>query len=530
MTTHYIAVRDDSTILSNAERDFVQNSTSTRIDGRERTERRPIHVHLTRSENSASCIITLGSSTRVISTVSGELVPPQPDRPQEGVIAFTVDLSPGSSKRFRQATPVSTGGGSTHSAIGLPMAERYQKLTANHILRCLERCIVMGGALDTEALCVLPGQYVWKLHVDVVVLDAGGNLVDASVAACLASLRHYRKPATDLSTSSVPKLLSATQKEPTPLPLHHTPLTITFAIFQVALLEMQPKETMSLSSLSTALLIDPTYREELCQTGSLTIAMNVHQEICLLDFSGGCELSISNMRECHLLAAAHIQPLCQSLEKALEEADERALQERLALLKIRQGDSVQLPPHPEPAVPFFQEAEEAEVEMDTSLDETQAKHDVANAEEEAYRIQALDYNRGHVASKLRDDDRKEKKTKRVSKLLEALLSSAQNNANEQETVRTHSAGEQPYAESTSGGDSSNQEPATVFQEGQTKNDKMFLDENMSDDEEEMTVQLRSEFNSIEEIPPKRNVDEDTDEVDDLAAAITSKKKKKGKKK
>jgi len=165
-------------------------------------------------------------------------------------------------------------------------AERHQKLAANHILRCLERCLLQGGALDTEALCMIPGRFVWKLCVGLTVLDAFGNLTDAAVLACLAAVRHYRKPCTETATdsssssSSTPRLLPANLKEPTPLPIHHMPLAISFALFQNSSAAeddgMEATTSNNNNANTTSFLIDPTQQEERCQTGSITIAMKVH--------------------------------------------------------------------------------------------------------------------------------------------------------------------------------------------------------------------------------------------------------------
>jgi exosome complex component RRP42 len=40
-----------------------------------------------------------------------------------------------------------------------------------------------------QALCLIPGEKVWALHVDVVVLDSGGSVVDAASVAVRAALR-----------------------------------------------------------------------------------------------------------------------------------------------------------------------------------------------------------------------------------------------------------------------------------------------------------------------------------------------------
>ena len=40
-----------------------------------------------------------------------------------------------------------------------------------HVVRVLERAVRQSRAVDTEALCIVPGEKVWSLRVDVHVLD-----------------------------------------------------------------------------------------------------------------------------------------------------------------------------------------------------------------------------------------------------------------------------------------------------------------------------------------------------------------------
>jgi hypothetical protein len=44
------------------------------------------------------------------------------------------------------------------------------------------------GALDRGALCIVPGKFVWTIHVDVVILQSGGNLMDLVALAAFAAL------------------------------------------------------------------------------------------------------------------------------------------------------------------------------------------------------------------------------------------------------------------------------------------------------------------------------------------------------
>ena len=672
----YVPIRDDSGLksLSNVERDFIRScafhksstrtvtssriaaSSALRVDGREWNQLRPQRLHLVRwnhqqqlqaqdiqnssrrsrsSSRRSGATATVqwgggaargGGNTRVTCTCTAELIPPLADRPSEGQVRIAVDLSPSASTSFRQTPAVATmmsptGGGTGSTATtsgggGNGPADAEQKLLSNRILRCLERIVLTGGTLDTEALCVTPGKWVWRLNLAVTVLDAGGNLVDACTLACMAALRHYRKPHVDLEDTnavSSPKLISTDIKEPTPLPLHHTPLSISFALIP----NNQDSSTAASYSSSSntpvlAALVDPNAREELVLTGRLTIAMNVHGEICFLDYGGGygCELSLEHLRDCQALARTCIEPLCQSLETSLQEADEQAKTERLHRLQQHQqvGESdrfLTLPPPPDRAndmnVAYFQALgnEEYQEETDNPLHISTDAASVAAAAmaaqeqaEEAYRQQALDYNLGHVASKIREDRDNTPKPQNnaqrgnlgtSSSLLATLLQSVQTTATPSQAMEgadarlvaenLQSLRKQPQNASVTN-DVSDRITAMELEDDQdaSNNDKLLssvtpsqpasdpsadksprIEEQAasyqlgSDDEEEETMQLTSEFasaavESSKAPTPLTNFDgtpmvqddemadaEKDDDVDDLTAAIKKKKKKSKKK-
>ena len=92
-------IRDDvSTSLSLAERDLIVSTATrasssgariTRIDGRGRTDRRPVQLDLVRGDNRAVATVKLGAGTRATATCTGELGPPPAgDRPNEGSVSF----------------------------------------------------------------------------------------------------------------------------------------------------------------------------------------------------------------------------------------------------------------------------------------------------------------------------------------------------------------------------------------------------------------------------------------------------------
>ena len=547
----YVSVRNDATLLSIAERNLII-STSTesntnhaasfrsidnenlymRVDGRKRTERRPISIQLIRHHDnptdasSSSCshsstttaTVTLGAGTRVTCTVTSELVAPMIDRPNDGILSFSIDISPSANTSYRYATPASTynlGASSSTTASNLPNADRHQKIISNHILRTLERCFVQpGGAIDTEALCVVPGDYVWKIHCACTILDDSGNIIDASVLACIAAIRHYRQPVVELVSSSnsqtgnattntvaTPIIIPSHIKEPTPLPLLHTPITISFAFI------VNNNTASSISnSPKLGILIDPTNHEELCSRGRITIGMNVYKEICFFDVTTGynCELHLHDIQYCYAVAESseHIASICQILESSLSDADELDRNQRL--LQIKQQQQQQQLPLPPPTGVILRPGEDDEEDDDRRMDtETQP---IANTEEEeedlVYRRRALDFTIGHVASKVRENNYEEKgnnskehgaskatnkDTSKSNTLLESMLRSLNQQPPRQGEIKVKIDDPSNVAMALTTVDAATDDGDNV-DAAAVKHELM-----MDDDEEDDVMELKSEF-------------------------------------
>jgi exosome complex component RRP45 len=605
--TAYVPVRDDAGIksLSINERAFLRScalstsggSGALREDGRNMKDIRKIRLQLGRWDNGSECTVQWGVGTRVTSLCSAALVPPSPDRPSDGMVNFTVDLSPMACTSFLQAPPVATA--PTGGRGGPNFSNTHQRLLSNRILRCLERIILTGGALDTEALVLFPGKWVWRLSVSLTVLDQGGNLLDACVFAAMAALRHYRKPHVDLSSPDsnnqdepisnnknnnnnnpdartnaaapvLPTLVPSIVREATPLPLHHTPLSISFALIPA---DDDAAVSSPLSSASlVAALVDPTDREELVQLGSLTVAMNVHSEVCLLDYGGGCELTPSKLKDCWKLADTSVKHLCHLLEVSLKDADDQANRERLFRLQQQQNHHTALLPLPPRPIlddmdggTYFQlKTENQEMEMNDAAFEKSNKmleHAQAQADE-AYRQQALDYSRGHVATAVRENDdqggiNNRSVKQQAGSLLATMLKSAAQNNEGGEAPRPTMADTSYTSYITPGEKPADKAPTISFEiSDDTKRENIptrLVREKeqveaapssamqLESDEEESTMVLQNEFHhvpaatsnsstkessiSIELL--KENVNED--EITDLSMAIKKKKKTKKKK-
>eukprot|EP00986_Skeletonema_menzelii_P002852 scaffold833_cov145-Skeletonema_menzelii.AAC.12 len=575
----YIIPRDDtsSRSLSLPERAFLRNAAQgvsssagsvLRLDGRAPSEARPIRLSFSRCHNRAECTVQLGNGTRSAASVRAELVPPpNADRPNDGQVKFGVEVGPMGCMGYENTVPVSNyavgesvDGGQAGSGGGGDVPY-IQRLMANRILRLLERTLLIGGSIDAEALCVQSGVWVWRLHVDVSLLDDGGNAMDACVLAAVAALRHYRLPEVsiggdgdDVETSEAvssgyqeTNIIHSDDREPTPLPLHHTPLTATFALFA--------DETGTTTAVSA--LLDPYDREELACDGLLTWSFNKYGEMCCVDFPGGCELRPRQLTASSNLGKRRCIEICELLETALEEAECKAQQDRMERLKqtnaMRQkvGD----------------DANSATISANVPVTDE-------DEEDEKYRLRALDYSSGHIAAPVKEDNEKkgsqgQNMKGETSSLFHAILRSAQSTslqkaAEEDQPIASekkptieivaHKVKEPPEA----------MEKKTEPTKPKVKNSpKPVQPAPMDDSDEDEVIQLQSEFTTITEqvsdqsaapmeidsnddnIPAAAEGDkevpkskkskstkrtEEEDDVDDLAMAVKKKKKSKKPKK
>ncbi|XP_061535722.1 exosome complex component RRP45 [Phycodurus eques] len=267
------------TPLSNCERDFLLQAIQEkkRLDGRQTYDYRKIKVMF--GTDFGCCFVELGK-TRVMAQVSCELVAPKENRPNEGLMFFNIELSPMASPAFEQG--------------------RQSELSVK-LNRQLERCLRNSKCIDTESLCVVSGEKVWQIRVDVHMLNHDGNLMDAASIAAIAALCHFRRPDVGIQGDEV-TVYSPEERDPIPLSIYHMPISVSFAFFQQG----------------TYLLVDPCEREERVMDGLLMIAMNRHREICSIQSSGGIMLLKEQVMRCSKIASVKVSEITVLITKALE--------------------------------------------------------------------------------------------------------------------------------------------------------------------------------------------------------------------
>lgn len=111
--------------------------------------------------------------TKVLAGIKMEIGEPFPDTPNKGVLISTAEFSPIAYKEFEPGPPGEE---------------------AIELARVVDRGIREAGAIDFEDLCIEEGEVVWKVFVDIYILDHNGNLLDAAALAALAALQDAKIP------------------------------------------------------------------------------------------------------------------------------------------------------------------------------------------------------------------------------------------------------------------------------------------------------------------------------------------------
>jgi exosome complex component RRP45 len=281
--------------LSILEKNFALEALQAgiRVDGRKVDEARLVDFEFSSTQH-GTVTVRLGK-TKVLSSVTAEVVEPTADRPAEGFVTFSVDLSPMASEVLVLEYLSSGRSSSTLEE-------------ASEIVRFLQQLIRESNAIDTETLCIVAGVQVWAIRVDIHVLDHGGNVLDACCMAALASLLHMRRPDVTIVGNDV-FIHSIEEREPIALTIHHLPISVSFGIF----------------SDGDLVAVDPNLQEESVMEGTLSIAVNAHKEVCAFRKAGGAPMETTAIFKCASSAYLRATEVTMQLEKALSKTNNIAI-------------------------------------------------------------------------------------------------------------------------------------------------------------------------------------------------------------
>ncbi|MGZ7119697.1 MAG: exosome complex protein Rrp42, partial [Methanobacterium sp.] len=153
-----------------------------RADGRAPNDYRDISLEvgvIEKAEGSARVKI---GNTQIMIGIKTQIGSPFPDTPNVGVLMTNSELLPMASPSFEPGPP----------------DERSVEMS-----RVTDRCLREGKIVDLEKLCIIEGEKVWMIFVDLHVLDYDGNLIDAAVLGSVAALMNAKIPAANVEDDKV---------------------------------------------------------------------------------------------------------------------------------------------------------------------------------------------------------------------------------------------------------------------------------------------------------------------------------------
>ena len=138
-----------------------------RLDERSANEFRNLEIEFNISNKAeGSTLVKLGD-TQVIAGIKMDVMTPFRDSPDEGILMVGAELSPLASDRFEMGPP---------------------QIEAIELARIVDRGIRESHCIDVKKLCITPGEKVWCIFVDLYILNADGNLIDAANIAAVSAL------------------------------------------------------------------------------------------------------------------------------------------------------------------------------------------------------------------------------------------------------------------------------------------------------------------------------------------------------
>ncbi|MBU3905096.1 MAG: exosome complex protein Rrp42 [Nanoarchaeota archaeon] len=214
----------------------------SRIDKRSFDEFREVTIEkgvIKTAEGSARVKI---GNTHVIAGIKMSVGTPFPDTPDEGILIVNTELSPIASPKFETGPP-------SEDSI--------------EIARVIDRGIRECKAIDLGKMCIVPGEKVWVINVDIHVLDHDGNLIDAGGLAAVAALLDAKIPKYDVETEKVIK-----DETIGSIPIVDTPIPVT------------------ITKIADQLLLDTSVEEEEAMDARITIASTKNGSLCAMQKSG----------------------------------------------------------------------------------------------------------------------------------------------------------------------------------------------------------------------------------------------------
>ena len=251
-------------VLSDAEKFYIINgidNSEFRADGRNCEDYRVVELETGVLVNTnGSSRLRLGN-TELLTGVKVELGVPNPKHPNQGWVEFHVDCSPNA---------------------GLAFQGRGGQDLSNGICSHLSRIYNNHSSLDLSQLCIVPGRHCWVVHVDVIMLEYGGNLFDAVSIAVKAALHNI----------GVPKVSATAGDEGEyELNLPEDPSDV------IKLKTSSCPVLVTISKIGNHHVVDATLEEEFCSHASLIVGVTAKGLVTGVKKAGSGSLCLESINE-----------------------------------------------------------------------------------------------------------------------------------------------------------------------------------------------------------------------------------------
>jgi exosome complex component RRP42 len=205
-------------------------SKGRRLDGRNLDEVRPIHIELDIIEKAnGSARVKLGNS-EVVAGVKVETGEPFEGLENKGALILSAEVLP-------TASP--------YSEPGPPDEETIE------LARVVDRGIRESQMIDLDKLVLVPGKIVYTIFVDCSVINADGNLFDATSYAVVSALISSKLPVFEVQDDKV--VDTGKRQDP---PITTIPVSITSV------------------RIGDVVIFDATAEEEACMDARITLTTN----------------------------------------------------------------------------------------------------------------------------------------------------------------------------------------------------------------------------------------------------------------
>lgn len=218
-------------------------TSNKRLDGRDLTDHRKIETQIGFIETANGSALVSFGKTKVLVGIKIETGEPFSDRPDEGVLTTNVELVPVAHPLFEPGPP---------------------REDAIELARVVDRGIRESRMIDLKKLCILKGEKVFVVFIDIYVLNYDGNLFDASSLASVMALTNAKMSNYEVEKDGGVKLLDEYDK----LPIQNYPVSITVAI------------------INKKIIVDPSIDEERIADVLLTMTLDKDDKVCAIQKRG----------------------------------------------------------------------------------------------------------------------------------------------------------------------------------------------------------------------------------------------------